>query len=76
MHWAFNRFSDLGSQGAIYAATAYFLAAAAVIVATRGRLGLLRRSDPEIGAGPNRRVNPVADAASAPAIEGRVVKSS
>jgi membrane protease YdiL (CAAX protease family) len=43
MHWSFNRFSDLGTQGAIYAATAYFLAAAAVIVATRGSLGLTMR---------------------------------
>jgi uncharacterized protein len=39
MHWSFNRFSDLGSQGAVYAATAYFVVAVAVIVMTRGSLG-------------------------------------
>jgi hypothetical protein len=39
MHWAVNRFSDLGQQGAMYCASAYMLAALAVILATRGRLG-------------------------------------
>ena len=38
MHWSFNRFSDLGPQGATFAAGAYFLAAAAVVLSTRGRL--------------------------------------
>ena len=38
MHWAFNRFSDLGPQGATFAAAAYFIAAVAVILATGGRL--------------------------------------
>lgn len=39
MHWAFNRFSDLEPQGAFYAAMAYLIAAALVIVLTRGTLG-------------------------------------
>jgi len=43
MHWAFNRFSDLSHEGAIYAAAAYTAAAVAVIVATKGSLGLRRR---------------------------------
>lgn len=38
MHWAFNRFSDLGPHGAMYAAVAYAGAALAVIVLTRGSL--------------------------------------
>jgi uncharacterized protein len=44
MHWSFNRFSDLGTQGAVFAASAYFLAAAVIIVATRGTLGVSDRS--------------------------------
>lgn len=44
MHWAFNRFSDLGPQGATFAAGAYLLAAAAVILTTGGRL--TRRGGP------------------------------
>jgi membrane protease YdiL (CAAX protease family) len=39
MHWAINRFSDLGYQGAFYCAMAYLLAALLVIIGTRGRLG-------------------------------------
>lgn len=39
MHWAFNRFSDLNQDGAMYAAVAYTIAAVAVILATRGTLG-------------------------------------
>ena len=39
MHWAFNRFSDLGQDGAIYAAVAYTLAALLVIACTKGSLG-------------------------------------
>ncbi len=42
MHWAFNRFSDLGQDGAIYAAGAYTLAALAVIGVTKGSLGVRR----------------------------------
>lgn len=42
MHWSFNRFSDLGQDGAIYAALAYTAAAVAVIIATRGSLGFRR----------------------------------
>lgn len=40
MHWAFNRFSDLSHEGAMYAALAYTAAAVVLIVATRGSLGL------------------------------------
>ncbi len=39
MHWAFNRFSDLSYDGAMYTAVAYTLAAVGLIVATRGTLG-------------------------------------
>ena len=42
MHWAFNRFSDLGQDGAMYAAGAYTVAAVVVIVVTRGSLGVRR----------------------------------
>ena len=49
MHWAFNRFSDLGQDGAIYAAGAYTLAALVIIVATRGSLGYRRSSRHAVG---------------------------
>ncbi|MFZ3008411.1 MAG: CPBP family intramembrane glutamic endopeptidase [Phenylobacterium sp.] len=42
MHWAFNRFSDLSQDGAMYAALAYAGAALAVILGTRGSLGYRR----------------------------------
>ncbi len=42
MHWAFNRFSDLGHDGAVYAALGYSAAAVAVIGGTGGRLGYQR----------------------------------
>lgn len=42
MHWSFNRFSDLGHEGAIYAALAYTAAALAFIAVTRGSLGFRR----------------------------------
>jgi uncharacterized protein len=64
MHWAFNRFSDLSTQGAIYAATAYFVAAAAVILATRGRLGLPRPPDADTEPRRDSPINPVPGQAS------------
>ena len=42
VHWSFNRFSDLGHDGAIYAALAYTLAAMAIILSTKGSLGYRR----------------------------------
>ena len=42
-HWSFDRFSNLGSEGATFAAAAYFLAALAVVLATRGQLSLHAR---------------------------------
>ena len=42
MHWAFNRFSDLSHEGAMYTAVAYTLAAIGLIVVTRGALGYCR----------------------------------
>ena len=42
MHWAFNRFSDLSQDGAMYAALAYTAAALVVIVGTGGSLGYRR----------------------------------
>lgn len=39
MHWSFNRFSDLGQEGAMYAALAYTAGALLVIIGTRGSLG-------------------------------------
>lgn len=42
MHWAFNRFSDLGQDGAMYAALAYAVVALGVIIGTRGTLGFRR----------------------------------
>lgn len=40
MHWASNRFMVLEGDAAMYTAITYMLAAALIIVATRGRLGL------------------------------------
>ena len=54
MHWAFNRFSDLSYDGAMYTALAYTAAALAVIVATRGSLGW-REPHCQVGGGPGRR---------------------
>jgi membrane protease YdiL (CAAX protease family) len=42
MHWAFNRFSDLSHEGAMYAALAYAGVALAIIGVTRGSLGFRR----------------------------------
>lgn len=42
MHWAFNRFSDLSQDGAMYAALAYTAAALVVIAGTGGSLGYRR----------------------------------
>jgi membrane protease YdiL (CAAX protease family) len=39
VHWASNRFNDLSSEGAMYCAIAWTLAAVAIVVATRGALG-------------------------------------
>ena len=47
MHWSFNRFSDLGQDGAMITALAYAAAALGVIAATRGSLGFdLKHSAP------------------------------
>lgn len=43
VHWAANRFSDLSSDGAMYCALAWAIAALAIIAATRGRLGYQQR---------------------------------
>lgn len=40
VHWAANRFNDLSVDGATYCAIAWTLAAVAVILTTRGRLGV------------------------------------
>lgn len=44
MHWTSNRFLLLEGDQAMYAAIVYTLAAAAIVVATRGTLGLTRES--------------------------------
>jgi hypothetical protein len=40
MHWASNRFLVLEGDAVVYAALVYTLAAALVVLGTRGRLGL------------------------------------
>ncbi|HEY4941632.1 MAG TPA: CPBP family intramembrane glutamic endopeptidase [Rhizomicrobium sp.] len=44
MHWAANRFMALEGDGAMYTAVTFTAAAALIVAATRGRLGLTRES--------------------------------
>jgi len=44
MHWAFNRFTVLAGQAAMYEAIAFAVAVVIVVGTTRGRLGLVRGS--------------------------------
>ena len=45
MHWASNRFLLLEGDQAMYAAIVYLLAAGAIVIGTRGRLGLGREAE-------------------------------
>jgi hypothetical protein len=40
VHWAANRFNDLSVEGATYCAIAWTVAAVAVILTTRGQIGV------------------------------------